>query len=62
MNIIKTTDNKDGSQSIDYTLTPSEITMFKAHAKKKGKKYSEKFVNSEILKAITEFVKSTEKA
>ena len=57
MKITQLKNNKNGSLDMFYQLTQEEINCFKRAAKLKKKRYSIKFVNSCMLKAIKQGLK-----
>jgi hypothetical protein len=61
MKIYKIKDQKEGSAIITYQINDREIKCLKFAAEKQKKRFSKKFINSCILRAITERIKYEEK-
>lgn len=57
----KWTDNKDGSATMKYTITPYGESVFRSIAKRAKKELSEDFINDEIYKAIKQACKRATK-
>jgi hypothetical protein len=57
MKILRIKENKNGSADMTYQLSIAEVKVFKRIAKEQGKKYTDKFVNSIILKGIESLFK-----
>lgn len=61
MKVIKFTENKDGSATMEYELTAEERELFKKQARKSKKKFNDEFINKEILKALKREIKQEKK-
>jgi hypothetical protein len=57
MKVISIKEQKDGSAIMTYSLNDNEKLIFKQLAKKRKKKYSNQFINSQILVAIKKYIK-----
>jgi hypothetical protein len=57
MKVISIKEQKDGSALLTYSLNDNENLIFKQLAKKRKKKYSNQFINSQILVAIKKYIK-----
>lgn len=61
MQILQIKENKNGSADIDYQLSKAEVKLFKNIAKQQEKKYTDKFVNGVMLKAIKSMINNSNK-
>jgi len=60
MRVISIKENKNGSATIVYELNDSDQSILKSVAKKRHKKYDNKFINSCILTGIKNYIKENE--
>jgi hypothetical protein len=57
MKVVSLKENKDGSAMMTYDLEPTEVILLRAEAKRRGKRYTHKFVNEVVLQALEEGMK-----
>ena len=57
MKILKITENKNGSATIDIELSSIDESKFKTIAKIKKQKYDNEFTKKTILRAIKNYIK-----
>ena len=61
MKIISIKEVEKGGADIVYELSPEDITILKAKAKKDGVKFTQGYCNKVILKAIEAMIEQEEK-
>jgi hypothetical protein len=57
MKIVKEVKHKNGDVTLTYTLNGEEDLLLRNLAKARSKKYTQKFINSCILKGIKNLIK-----